>query len=118
MLKVGGLPEVFRRSSGVLPEVFPDVIQFSFPGQCPALCGLLANNFERVSLRPLSVIPRQCQQASTRTVAGSWLDGLGGVWVHKDFADLRFLFLAIFSSPPNSQSQDNKNLGVQNAVLS
>ena len=36
VLKVGGLPEVFL-----------DVIQF-FPGHCPPLCGLLANNFERM----------------------------------------------------------------------
>ena len=35
------------RSSGGLPEVFLDVIQF-FPGQCPPLCGLLADNFERM----------------------------------------------------------------------
>ena len=41
-LKVRGLPEVFPRSSLTL---------FSFfPSQCPPLCGLLANSFERVSL--------------------------------------------------------------------
>ena len=53
-LKVRGLPEVFSRSSRVLPEVFLDVIQF-FPSQCPPLCGLLANSFERVSLKPAAL---------------------------------------------------------------
>ena len=37
-----GLPEVFPRSSPTLSSFFP--------GQCPPLCGLLANSFERVSL--------------------------------------------------------------------
>ena len=36
-----------------LPGFFRTFFSF-FPGRCPPLCGLLASNFQRVSLRPLS----------------------------------------------------------------
>ena len=54
-----GISRKFRgakrsRPSRVLPGFFPTFFSF-LPGRCPPLCGLLANNFERVSLRPLSV---------------------------------------------------------------
>ena len=61
-----GISRKFRgakgsRSSGVLP----DVLHF-FSGRCPPLCGLLASNFERVSLRPLSGTSTLCAGFSSR----------------------------------------------------
>ena len=41
-------------SSPCLPQISRTLSSF-FPGPYPPLCGLLASNFERVSLRPLSV---------------------------------------------------------------
>ena len=74
-----GISRKFRgakrsRPSRVLPGFFPTFFSF-LPGRCPPLCGLLANNFERVSLRPLSVTSTQegCapQRKSCRRIRSS-----------------------------------------------
>ena len=47
------------RSSRGLPEVFLDVIQFFFPGQCPPLCGLLATTVTTLSVSACGRSPRR-----------------------------------------------------------
>ena len=67
-----GISRKFRgakrsRPSRVLPGFFPTFFSF-LPGRCPPLCGLLANNFERVSLRPLSATSSKYLCSSVRRI--------------------------------------------------